>query len=59
MSDSPDIDRFDEAVQRRFLTEPSFGMARLAPMTPQPLKSAHVRSFHPVNDDEKSMLAAF
>src|SRR5687768_520940 len=58
-SDSPDIDSFDKAIQRRFLTEPSFGMARIAPLTPQPLESRHVGSFSPVNDEEKSMLAAF
>lgn len=59
VSDSPDIDSFDEAIQKRFLTEPGFGGARIAPVKPQPLESGHVRSFHPVNDDEKSLLAAF
>lgn len=55
----PDIDRFDTAVQKRFLTEPSFGMARMTPTTPQPLESAHVRSFHPKDGVESLLVDEF
>lgn len=56
---SPDFEAFDQAVQKRFLTQPNFGMARMLPTTPQPLRSGHVRSFSPINEDEKSILAEF
>ena len=57
------IDRFDQAIQQRFLTQPNFGMARIVeirtPWPPQPLESNHVRSFSPVNEDERDVLARF
>lgn len=58
-SATPDIEAFDKAIQQRFLTEPFFGIARMAPTEPQPLRSIHVGSFHPVNDEERSLLSAF
>jgi hypothetical protein len=55
------IDRFDQAVQKRFITQPDFGIARIVemrtPWPPQPLESRHVRSFSPVNDDERELVA--
>ena len=51
--------RFDDAVQRRFLTEPGFGMARMAPLTPVPLESNHIRSFSPVNEEENALVSGF
>lgn len=57
--DSSVVDRFDTAVQKRFLTEPNFGARRMLPTTPEPLESAHVGSFSPVNDDEKDVVSAF
>ena len=51
------IDRFDAAMHQRFLTEPFFGMARMAPIEPQPLRSSHLGSFSPVNTEESSVLA--
>lgn len=59
---SPDallVNQFDKAVQRRFLTEPGFGMTRLAPTEPVPLESAHVSSFSPVNEEEKELVSGF
>lgn len=52
------IDRFDAAIHQRFLSEPFFGMARMAPITPQPLHSSHVGSFNPVNEEERELLTS-
>jgi hypothetical protein len=57
--DQESIDRFDAAVQRRFLTQPSFGMGRMMPTKPQPLRSGHVPSFGHVSDEERSLIAKF
>ena len=51
------IGRFDGAVQRRFLEQPRFGMARIAPTTPQPLRSGHVPSFEALNEEENAVLS--
>lgn len=59
MPDQPDIDRFNDAMQKRFLTEPFFGIARMAPTTPQPLRSGHVGGFHPQGEEETSILSEF
>lgn len=53
------VNQFDKVVQRRFLTEPGFGMARMAPLKPVPLESNHVRSFSPVSEEEKGLVSGF
>jgi hypothetical protein len=53
------IDKFDSQIQQRFLTEPFFGIARIAPVTPQPLRSDHLRHFSPVNADEAGIQKSF
>ncbi len=57
--DAPDIDRFNATIQTRFLTEPFFGIARMAPREPQPLRSSHVASFHPKNGEETELFGSF
>jgi hypothetical protein len=54
---SPDralVTRFDNAIQRRFLTEPNFGMARIGPVR---RRSPHLSHFSPSNDEESSSVA--
>jgi len=51
------IDRFDRALQQRFLKEPFFGMARIAPRPPQPHRIEHGSSITPVNDEETQILS--
>ncbi len=48
------IEKLDASIQNRFLTEPSFGMARIVvvPLGPTPLRSAHLNSFSPRNKEE-------
>jgi len=53
------IDRFDKEIHTRFLTQPSFGMARLTPLTPFKLKGAHLSYFSPQTADEKSIVDTF
>lgn len=53
------IDRFDHAVRNRFLTAPSFGMARMAPVGPQPTRSRHLEQFSPNGEDEVAGVTAF
>lgn len=50
------IERFDAAVQQRFLTEPNFGMRRIVPVNPP---SPHLEYFKPINDDETASVADF
>lgn len=50
------IERFDSAVQQRFLTEPNFGMRRIIPVNPP---SPHLDYFKPINDEERTSVAAF
>ena len=50
------IDRFDKAIQQRFLTEPDFGMRRIQPVNPP---SPHLDYFSPINDEEKAGVAGF
>jgi hypothetical protein len=52
------IDRFDRAIQRRFLDAPSFGMARIMPVNP-PVRSGHVGGFSPRDEEERESLLAF
>lgn len=47
------IDRFDKAIQQRFLTEPDFGMRRIQPVNP------HLENFSPINDEERASVADF
>ncbi|MFT3743292.1 MAG: hypothetical protein QM785_03255 [Pyrinomonadaceae bacterium] len=56
--DSSVIDRFDAAMHKRFLTEPFFGMARIAPIGPQPLRSSHLGTFSPIDTEERSLQTA-
>jgi hypothetical protein len=61
--DTDVIDRFDRAIQQRFVTQPDFGIARVVeirtPWPPGHLESRHVRTFSPVNDEERDLLAQF
>ena len=57
--DAETIERFDRAVQNRFLTQPDFGIRRMVPTTPEPLTSVHVGSFSPVNDEERQLIKSF
>jgi len=50
------VDRFDKAVQQRFLTEPNFGIRRIQPVHPP---SPHLEQFSPINDEEKTSVADF
>ena len=54
--ENPLVDRFDKAVQQRFLTEPDFGMRRIVPVHPP---SPHLNQFSPVNDEEEASVADF
>jgi hypothetical protein len=53
------IDKFDKAIQERFMTEPTFGRARLEPTRPVPLESAHLNYFVPKNADELTSVKSF
>lgn len=57
----PSTERLDEIVQKRFLDTVGFGMARIAtlPRKPEPLKSKHVMTFGPRNDQEQSVVDEF
>jgi len=50
------IDRFDRAIQERFLTEPNFGIRRIVPIPPP---NPHLENFYPINDEEKTSVADF
>ena len=52
------IDRFDRAIQKRFLDAPFFGIARITPKNP-PVTSGHVAGFMPGNQEESETLQAF
>jgi len=52
------IDRFDRAIQLRFLDAPFFGIARIMPVNPR-IKSGHIGGFEPRNGDERESLLAF
>lgn len=53
------VEKFDAAIQRRFLTEPNFGIRRMQPIQPEPLQSIHVGGFSPINEDERSTITGF
>ncbi len=50
------IERFDKAVQQRFLTQPDFGIRRIAPVNPP---NPHLEKFVAINDEEKMSVAEF
>ncbi|MGI8639845.1 MAG: c-type heme family protein [Pyrinomonadaceae bacterium] len=50
------VDRFDNAIQQRFLTEPYFGIRRIQPVYPP---NPHLEQFSPINDEEKASVAGF
>jgi Protein of unknown function (DUF3365) len=50
------VDRFDKAIQQRFLTEPNFGIRRIQPAYPP---SPHLEQFSPINDEERLSVAGF
>ncbi len=50
------IDDFDKSIQRRFLTDPYFGIRRIQPLGPT---NPHFEQFHPKNDKERASVAAF
>ncbi len=47
------IEKFDRAIQQRFLTEPGFGITRIAPPNP------HLNNFYPKEGDEKTSVENF
>jgi hypothetical protein len=54
------VDGFDRSIQRRFLTEPSFGMARLGSGGPRTGPAPkHFDSFRPHTEEEYASVAAF
>jgi hypothetical protein len=57
----PDLREFDDAVQKRFLTMPSFGMARMVTSSVklEPLESNHVPRFHASDENEAAILNGF
>jgi len=59
LPDAALIEKFDREVHARFLTMPFFGIARMAPTTPQPLTSNHVGEFLPGNPAEAEILKSF
>jgi len=50
------INSFDALIQQRFLTEPYFGIRRIAPTYPT---NPHLESFYPKNEDETKSRAEF
>jgi hypothetical protein len=50
------IDRFDRAIQQRFLTEPNFGIRRIIPIPPP---NPHLESFYPITNEEITSVANF
>ncbi len=50
------IDSFDASIQQRFLTEPYFGIRRIAPNYPT---NPHLEYFDPKTDEETKSLADF
>ena len=50
------VDRFDKAIQQRFLMEPSLGITRIAPVFPP---NPHLREFYPRDDEERNRVADF
>lgn len=48
--------RFDDAIQKRFLTVQDFGMRRIVPVNPP---SPHLDYFEPINDEERASVADF
>lgn len=50
------IERFDGAIQQRFLTEPSFGIRRIQPINPP---GPHLEYFSPINEVEKQSVTDF
>jgi hypothetical protein len=53
------IDKFDNEIKARFLTAPFFGIARIAPSTPQPLRSGHLSGFAPIDQNEAASVKQF
>jgi hypothetical protein len=54
--DTEIIERFDKQIQQRFLTEPSFGIYRIAPTKPI---NPHFEQFYPKNDEESASVDEF
>ena len=50
------IERFDTAIQERFLTMPDFGIRRIQPVNPP---GPHLEYFYPKNDAETQSVADF
>ena len=50
------IEEFNSLIQKRFLTEPGFGMVRIQPTPPY---SNHLSSFYPKDSSEKKAVEAF
>lgn len=53
------INDFDKVIQERFLTAPSFGIRRMAPLVPPGPENPHFESFSPGNAAEYSAVNAF
>jgi len=50
------IDRFDRAIQQRFLTQPFLGINRITPPFPP---NPHLREFYPQNEEESNSVTHF
>ena len=50
------INSFDAAIQKRFLTEPYFGIRRIEPSYPT---NPHLEYFNPMNDEERKSITDF
>ena len=57
--ESSKVEDLDRAIQKRFLSEPFFGIARIMPATPQPLRSGHVGGFSPNIGEEAEIVDFF
>lgn len=53
------INKFDNEIRARFLSEPFFGVARIAPTQPVKLASAHLSSFSPKTSAEMDAVKSF
>lgn len=50
------VTRFDNAIQKRFLTQPGMGIVRVEPVEP---RSPHLRQFSPIDLEETASVADF
>ncbi|MDQ6788350.1 MAG: DUF3365 domain-containing protein [Acidobacteriota bacterium] len=53
------IEKFDAAIQQRFLTEPGFGISRIVFINPAVPNNPHLTNFIPKDADEKTSVESF